>query len=381
MSRYVVAAAFTLLLSAPAFAQNQNGPSGASSDKDAKLRAAIAACDKGASVPLEPSASEPPIQYNELLPADFDTKELTQVSAACKEAFLGALGTPDQKRLKLEWLRTVIALGADSDFMPFLSDLRQFAADGSPEANYLLFEIYRTHAHADGGPPISRGDGLAALRTAAEAGHQDALASILYEYVSGPDLRRDPKEVAHFAEALMNLPPQGKQPGVSEANARKLGKVLLGRTLVTADGFSDAEQAKGFAIVKELYDGKEDGSLVPYVTALRYGRGTPQDAAAARQLLDDAVARRGAGGVSRPRRHAGQGRGRTRRRQTGDRSAAQRHGGEGCGDASRCWPNSTSTIASPARARAKPCSSSSPGRPASMRGSGRPGCSSTMTRR
>ena len=175
--------------------------------------------------------------------------------------------------------------------MPFLSDLRQFAADGSPEANYLLFEIYRTHAHADGGPPVSRGDGLAALRTAAEAGHQDALTSILYEYVSGPDLRRDPKEVAHFAEALMNLPPQGKQPGVSEANARKLGKVLLGRTLVTADGFSDAERAKGFAIVKELYDGKEEGSLVPYVTALRYGRGTPEDAAAARQLVEEAVAR------------------------------------------------------------------------------------------
>jgi TPR repeat protein len=291
MSRYIVAAAFTLLLGAPALAQNQSGQSGAGSDKAVQLRAAIAACDKGASVPLEQSATEPPIQYNELISADFDTKALTRVSAACKEAFLGALGTPDQKRLKLEWLRTVIALGTDSDYMPFLSDLRQFAASGSAEANYLLFEIYRTHAHADGGSPISRSDGLAAARTAAEAGHQDALATILYEYLTGPDLRRDPKEVARFAEALMNLPPQGKQPGASEANARKLGKVLLGRTLVTADGFSAAEQAKGFAIVKEFYDAKEETSFVPYVTALRYGRGTPQDAAAARQLLEDAVTR------------------------------------------------------------------------------------------
>ena len=291
MSRYVVAAAFTLMLGAPAFAQNQNGPSGTGSEKDAKLGAAIAACDKAASVPLDPSATEPPIQFHELFPANFDTKALTEASSQCKEAFLGAMGTPDQKRLKLEWLRTVIALGTDADYMPFLPDLRELATGGSAEANYLLFDIYRTHAHDEGAPPVSRADGLAALRAAAEAGHQDALTTIVYEYLAGPHLRRSPLETAAFADKLMHLPPQGKQPGASEAEARKIGKFARGRTLVTDDGFSDAERAEGFAIVKDFYDAKEEGSIRLYATALRYGRGTPQDAAAARQLLEDAVAR------------------------------------------------------------------------------------------
>ena len=89
----------------------------------------------------------------------------------------------------------------------------------------------------------------------------------------------------------MNLPPQGVNfKGASEDKARAYGRKTLGGILVTADGFSDDERARGFAIVKELYEGGDQDLLVPYVTAFRYGRGTAQDAEKARRLAEDAVA-------------------------------------------------------------------------------------------
>ncbi len=81
-------------------------------EKDAKLLAAIAACDKGAAAPLDPTATAPPIQFSELFGPTFNLEPLRAVADACK---IAAEGRPDEKRLWLQWFRTEIALGERFD--------------------------------------------------------------------------------------------------------------------------------------------------------------------------------------------------------------------------------------------------------------------------
>ena len=258
-------------------------------EKTARIQAAITVCDEGAAVPLDPEATAPPVQMSDLyesLGANFDTAPLAKLAAACKEAMTGA---PDQHRLKLQYIRVAVAVG-DQPLSRFVPDVRAMAAAGSAEANNLLDSLYSLR-DVDPEIDIDRQEAMAGLVAAADAGLQDAISYLMESYRFGPELPRDPRQAAHYAELLMNLPPQGANfKGASEDRARAYGRETLGSILVTADGFSDDDRARGFAIVKELYEGGDQDLLVPYVTAFRYGRGTAQDAAKARRLAEAAVA-------------------------------------------------------------------------------------------
>ncbi|TIT72590.1 MAG: hypothetical protein E5W56_20415, partial [Mesorhizobium sp.] len=65
--------------------------------------------------------------------------------------------------------------------------------------------------------------------------------------------------------------------------------LLIAQKTLEKDGFTSDEQQKAFhAVEADSQAGTNDSgrSALAYITALRLGRGTPQDAAKARQLLE-----------------------------------------------------------------------------------------------
>ncbi|MDX8448336.1 tetratricopeptide repeat protein [Mesorhizobium captivum] len=266
----------------------------ASSDKSddaaekAALAEAITTCDQGASVPLDPEAKAPPIQYGELFPLDMNLGKLKDLANKCQAAMLGA---PQEKRLTLQWLRVEVAL--DQPGLTWLiPQIKPLADGGSPEANFLLYEFYAVHRRdsADAGAPsVTREMALDALRKAGAAGHLTALMTLLRQYGEGPLLRRDARKLVETAQHIIDAPVQGQSPGEWDSQIRKDMPLLIAQTTLEKDGFTGDEQQKAFhAVEADSQAGTNDSvrSALAYITALRLGRGTPQDAAKARQLLE-----------------------------------------------------------------------------------------------
>lgn len=256
--------------------------------KKAALAEAVSVCDRGASVPLDPGAKAPPVQYGELFPQDFDLSKLKVLADKCQAAMLGA---SQEKRLALEWLRVEVALNqAGLTFL--LPQIKLLADGGSPEANYLLYEVYSVHRHdgADAGPPpVTRAMALDALQKAGAAGHLTALETLLRQYIDGPLLRRDPHKVVETAQRVIDAPAQGQSPGEWDSQFRAAMPLLIARTVLENDGFASEEQQKAFQAAEtdsKAGTGGPEPSVLAYIKALRLGRGTQQDAAKARQLLE-----------------------------------------------------------------------------------------------
>ncbi|BCM18543.1 tetratricopeptide repeat protein [Mesorhizobium sp. J8] len=259
--------------------------------KKAALAEAISVCDRGASVPLDPEAKAPPIQYGELFPQDFDLSKLKTLADKCQAAMLGA---PQEKRLTLEWLRVQVALNQPG-LTFLLPQIKLIADGGSPEANYLLYEVYSVHRHdsADAGPlPVTRAMALDALQKAGAAGHLTALETLLRQYIEGPLLRRDARKVVETAQRVIDAPAQGQSPGEWDSQFRAAMPLLIARTTLAEDGFTSDEQQKAFHAVETDSQAGTNGSgrsALAYIKALRLGRGTSQDATKARQLLEARV--------------------------------------------------------------------------------------------
>lgn len=100
-----------------------------------ELKAAIAACDKGASAPLDFTAMSAPVQYAELMPYDFDTTKLKLLQGQCQAAWVGA---PKEERLQLQWLRVTMSIRGDNVKL-LTPQVRKLADTGSAEAQFLLY--------------------------------------------------------------------------------------------------------------------------------------------------------------------------------------------------------------------------------------------------
>ena len=259
--------------------------------KKAALAEAISVCDRGASVPLDPQAKAPPVQYSDLFPQDFDLSKLRGLADKCQAAMLGA---PQEKRLTLQWLRTQVALNQPG-LTWLVPQIKLLADGGSAEANYLLYEFYLLHRRdsADAGPsPITREMALDALQKAGAAGHLTALVTLLQQYSEGPQLRRDPHKLVETAQRIIDAPVQGQSPGDWDRQLRAAMPLLIAQTMLEKDGFTGDEQKKAFDAVSADSKAGTNGpelSVLAYIKALRLGRGTQQDAAKARQLLEARV--------------------------------------------------------------------------------------------
>ena len=269
-----------------AYAANMAAEKPDDAARKASLAEAIKACDQGASVPLDPEAKAPPVQYDELFPADFDLTKLRVLADKCQAAMLGA---PQEKRLKLQWLRIKVALN-EPGLVWLVPRIKPLADGGSAEANFLLFEFFQVHqGDEDASSLISRGMALDSLRKSGDAGHLVALRTLLYQYSRGPLLRRDARKVVETAQRIIDAPVQGQMPDENDAQIRAGMPMLIATTTLERDGFTSDEQRKAFALVETDSHAGTDGperSVLAYIKALRLGRGTQQDAAKARQLLE-----------------------------------------------------------------------------------------------
>jgi TPR repeat protein len=280
---------FLLPVANTAWAANMASEKPDDAAKKAALAEAMKACDQGASVPLDPDAKAPPVQYGELFAADFDLTKLRVLADKCQAAMLGA---PQEKRLKLQWLRIKVALD-EPGLVWLVPQIKLLADGGSAEANFLLFEFFQIHhGDADAPPLISRDMALDSLRKSGDAGHLTALLTLLNQYSRGPLLRRDARKVVETAQRIIDAPVQGQTPDERDAEFRASMPRLIAATMLESDGFAGDEQRKAFALVATDSHAGTDGperSVLAYIKALRLGRGTQQDATKARQLLEERV--------------------------------------------------------------------------------------------
>ena len=252
----------------------------------ARIRAAVEACDRAAAIPLDPDARFAPIQFASLFET-FDVKGLTKTVEDCRTA---ADANPGDRRLRLQYLRTALMLGRDPP-EPIVAGIKAIAdAGGSPEASYLVYRAWRIAGDASAALGVDRAAAIAGLTAAADAGHEEALTTIMLEYWQGGDVVRDPRKAVAYAGKLMDMPPQGNPPGAGEGMARDTGRTAYGGLLIMGEGVDEAGRAKGWAVVRPLYEAGDEAMLGPYLTAFRYGRGVPQDAPKARAAPEGAAA-------------------------------------------------------------------------------------------
>lgn len=252
------------------------------------IAAAVAACETGASFPLDRRAVAPAIQFPELLPPDFNLAPLEALIRACATA---RDAHQDDDRLRLMALRTEAA-SFETRLDRLVPSIRALSLKGFAEADYLLYALARSPLR-DGEPDrhgIDREEAVAALRRAAAMGHQQALVDLLQEQRGGPLLRRDPAAAIATARALETLPPQGPKGGVTEAEARQLGTRALAALILTTPGLDAPTYADGYKRLTDIRMAEPDALEWPLAAALLYGRGTAMDPAAARRLLEGAVA-------------------------------------------------------------------------------------------
>jgi TPR repeat protein len=278
-------------------AQTVNKPNPTDQDQaqtEAKAKAlaeAIAACDHGASVPLDPEAKAAPVQFLELYPEDFDLTKLKTLQGKCQQAMVGA---PKQKRLHLQWLRIAVLLNEPgSEWL--LPQLQAYAEKGSAEANFLLFQLFVSNRNrTDRAPiPISREQALAALQKAADKGHLQALQDLLSQYSRGPLLRRDGRKAFETAQRIMDAPRQGSAPGRFETHIRSRMPLVMALTALEEKGFTPNEQREAFALVAAEVEADPGLSFpfLAYARALRFGLGTAKDPVKARKALEARAAK------------------------------------------------------------------------------------------
>lgn len=288
--RFKIALATTLCL---ALSASISSGQTASDDKESKARElaiAIEGCDKGAAVPLDRSAKAPPVQYVELFPADFDKTKLKALQAKCQAAWIGA---PEEKRMHLQWIRTTMMIG-ESNLQLLTPQLRKMADEGSAEAQFLLYELYRLHPNAAESSmlEVSRSEAWSELNAAAEQGHLQAIVELMQLHRGSKLAKRDLKQEVKWARRLESAPPQGIEMTGYEIRLRERAPKMAAWATLEADGFSATESRMAFRIAEASMKsggGDANWSALAVAKALRAGRGTRKDLARARQILEAGV--------------------------------------------------------------------------------------------
>jgi TPR repeat protein len=253
----------------------------------AELLRAIEVCDQGAAAPLDPSAKAPPVQYWELMPKNFDMTALKALQGDCQTAWVGA---PDQTRLQLQWLRVTMMIG-DGELGLLAPQLRALAKNGSAEANYLLYQLHRNKPEVEESTAleVSRSEAMKSLRRAAEDGHMGAIQEMMMLYRGTPGMKRDLKQVVLWARRMESAPPQGIAATAFEMEAREAMPFFIATTTLEEDGFPATENRLAFRIVERVMnEGGKNATFAGKAVAhaLRHGRGTRQDPARAREILE-----------------------------------------------------------------------------------------------
>lgn len=255
-----------------------------------ELAEAIKACDEGAAVPLDYAAKVPPVNFGALRFHDDSYNYLKALQASCQEAWIGA---PKEKRMHLQWIRVTLAL-PDANAKLLTPQIRQLAAEGSAEAQYLLYRLrmFRPDDGPSSALDVSRDEAWTNLNKAAEAGLLDAVRDMTVIYHGTLYAKRDLRQVVKWARRLEGMPPQGISNTRYEDEARASGRWIAARATLDEDGFPATEQRMAFRLMEErMKAGGKDAGRSAYVVikSLRAGRGVRKDPGRAREMLEARV--------------------------------------------------------------------------------------------
>lgn len=292
ISKIAAVAMFVTALAGSASWAQTSADDKASRERARELAEAIAACDKGASAPLDFSAVSAPVQYTELQPYDFDMAKLKTLQGLCQLAWVGA---PKEERLQLQWLRVTMAI-REANVKLLTPQVRKLAEGGSAEAQFLLYRLGRinTDASESTAMDVSRDEAMKALLAAAEQGHMGAISELLVIYRGAFGMKRDLRQVVRWARRLESAPPQGIEITPYEDEMRGMMPMLIARTTLEEGGFPATETRAAFKFAERTMKagGKDtrDAAIV-VAQALRVGRGVRQDPTRARAILEELAKR------------------------------------------------------------------------------------------
>ncbi len=241
-------------------------------DAQSLALAASATCDRLAPLPsLDPS--ETPITVVDLTAA----KDLPEALEACRAAYRASLRPA---RLKLQYARVLLA-SAEADAVPLL---RELAAGGDLEANYLLHRAYDVVPRNGAGPTIggkllSRAEAEAGLRRAAQGGHPEAVADLGRALAAGEAMRRDPVEARDWLEKAM--------AETARASRRGDARIYYARLVAAEPAATPAEQERAFGFMASDGDLSHPSARILLGRYLRAGIGTKADPARARTIFEE----------------------------------------------------------------------------------------------
>jgi TPR repeat protein len=147
---------------------------------------------------------------------------------------------------------------------------REAAALNEPEALFDLYELHHSFSrHLDREPYVTREEGAAALRRAAELGHAASIQTLARHLERGDMIRRDLNEAVVWAERAVENPPKGSSAGDAE--------VSLGRLLTRLD--DPQQRQRGMDLLVRT---KRSDAAVFFADAIR-----PTDPVRARKIYED----------------------------------------------------------------------------------------------
>ncbi|MBL8587553.1 MAG: SEL1-like repeat protein [Methylobacteriaceae bacterium] len=274
-----------------ALAQQSTPDAEAQARERAAAEAAIAACDVGASAPGDADTRAAPVLMLDFMSRRQERAAHDEIKAACAAA---TVAEPNSERLRYQHLR-VLYLDPDyatSERPGWLETAMALAAKtGRADAQFLHFfelDLKAVRSPEDG---EAASEAIATLRAAAAQGHVEALDLLMRKLADRDSyFPYAPREAVAIADRLAQgapAPPTPRSDAVLP-RLRYAARYEAARIRLSAPGFEPAEQAAGFATLKEMADAGDSLPILPLARALRAGEGAPRDPVAARAMLERA---------------------------------------------------------------------------------------------
>ncbi|KAA2235549.1 tetratricopeptide repeat protein [Salinarimonas soli] len=233
---------------------------------------AAATCNRIAPLPsLDPR--EIPVTVVDLTVS----KELSAAVEACRAAHRASFRPTG---LTLQYAR-VLRASREPEAVPLLRDI---AAEGDLEANYLLHRAYDAIDRDGAGPTVggrlvTRAEAEAGLRRAAVGGHPEAIADLGRALAVGGAMRRDPVEARIWLERAM--------APTARSSRRGDARIYYARLVAVDPLATQAERERAFDIVAEDGGSSRPSARILLGRYLRRGIGTQADPARARAIFEE----------------------------------------------------------------------------------------------
>jgi TPR repeat protein len=167
-----------------------------------------------------------------------------------------------------------------------LADVRERAGKGDTQANFILFQSYRTEPRNGAGPRVSsdmlvsRAEAETALRKAAKANMPEAVLSLGQLLFRGGMIKRNHDEAEIWLDRATGMGPE---------EGRMLASAVLGEILLFSPDSTDEDRTRGLTLAEDAL-----GKGFPYAIrvkarALRDGVGLDKNPEEARKILEAAV--------------------------------------------------------------------------------------------